>query len=108
MSIAGLFDAKWAAEQQTYCGSACTVQGALTLVGVASSAIFTGAITLHTWFSIYNNKRTAYSLRVWLGVSGAVWAFVILFAILGWLLHPKDGSDEGLDFFTPTPFCKQL
>ncbi|KAF8598556.1 hypothetical protein BDV93DRAFT_561262 [Ceratobasidium sp. AG-I] len=104
VSIAGLIDAKWASEQQTYCSSACAAQGALTLIGVTSTALFTMAITVHTWLSIYSNKRTTYSLLVWFGISTVVWVFVILFAVLGWQLHPKDGLDEGLDFFTPTPF----
>lgn len=106
VSIGGLMDAKWAVEQQSYCGSSCTIQGALTLVGVTSTALFTTAIAVHTWFSIYNNRRTSYSLFVWLPLSVVVWSFVVLFALLGWLLHPKDESDDGLDFFTPTPFCK--
>ena len=108
MSVAGLIDAKWASEQQTYCGNACITQGALTIIGMASTALFTVAITVHTWFSIYNNKRTKYSRPVWIGVSTGVWIFVILFAVLGWQLHPKDGSDEGVDFFTPAPLCKLL
>ncbi|KAF8598559.1 hypothetical protein BDV93DRAFT_508845 [Ceratobasidium sp. AG-I] len=104
VSVGGLIDAKWAYEQQTYCGGTCTAQGILTLIGVTTTALSTLAITVHTWLSIYRSRPPTYSLPVWLGFTLAVWLFVILFAVLGWQLHSKDGSDDGLDFFTPTPF----
>jgi hypothetical protein len=99
-------DAKWAAEQQAYCGGTCSAQGALTLIGVTAGAFFTTAIAIQTWLSVYSNRRAGYSPFVLLLFSAAVWTFVILFALLGWLLHPKDVEGEDLDFFTPTPFCK--
>jgi uncharacterized membrane protein len=99
-------DAKWATEQQVYCGASCSIQGALTLIGVTAGAFFTTAIAIQTWLSVYRGRRTEYSLVAWLTLSVAVWTFVILFALLGWSLHPKDEEGEGLDFYTPTPFCK--
>jgi hypothetical protein len=99
-------DAKWAAEQQSYCGGTCSAQGALTLIGVTSGAFFTTAIAVQTWLCVYRNRPARYSPLVLLSFSAAVWTFVILFALLGWSRHLRGEEGEGLDFFTPTPFCK--
>lgn len=102
LAVSGFFDVKWAIEGRSYCGGLCSVQGALVTIGCASTSLFTTAIAVHTWISIYRSQRTKYSLMVWLLVSLSIWAFVFLFSLLGWVAHHENSSP----FYAPTPFCK--
>jgi hypothetical protein len=97
VAIGGLIDAKWAIEQRTYCGGACTAQGALAQIGITAAAFFIIAISVQTWYSIYYVHQTSYSFSTWFGFSVFTWGYVTLFAVIGWSIHP--------DFYVPTPLC---
>jgi hypothetical protein len=104
MSVGGLIDLKWVVQQRTQCGTVCSFQGALNIIGVTTAAWFTMAITVHTWLSVYRNRRMMYQLPVWLGFSAAVWLYIILFAVIGHFVKQSKGES----FFTPAPLCECL
>jgi hypothetical protein len=103
MSIGGIMDFQWVAERQVYCGSHCTIQGALQVIGETAVAMFTLSIALHTFTSIWLGRRLSYRPKFWISYSICVWLYVLLFALIGWATHIESNPDEG--FFAPTSFC---
>lgn len=99
VSIGGMIDLRWVIRGETRCGTACSAQAALTVIGVTTTALFTLAITVHTWYSVYTNTRTKYNLWVWLGFAVAVWLYIILLVIIGYFVHRKGGNS----WFVPSP-----
>ncbi|EUC60569.1 integral membrane protein, putative [Rhizoctonia solani AG-3 Rhs1AP] len=102
MSIGGIMDFQWVAERQVYCGSHCTTQGVFQFVGETAVAMFTLAIALHTFISIWIGRRLTYRPYFWITYSVCVWVYVILFAFIAWATHKDEGPERG--FFAPTPF----
>lgn len=96
-----MIDLRWVIRGETRCGTACSAQAALTVIGVTTTALFTLAITVHTWYSVYTNTRTKYNLWVWLGFAVAVWLYIILLVIIGYFVHRKGGNS----WFVPSPIC---
>lgn len=104
MSIGGIMDARWVHDGQVYCGSTCNIQGALQFIGETAVAIFTLAIALHTFISIWMNRRLGYRPLFWVTYSACVWIYVCMFVLGCWVTHK--GKPEKKGFFAPTPFCK--
>ncbi|KAF8601556.1 hypothetical protein BDV93DRAFT_524730 [Ceratobasidium sp. AG-I] len=103
MSLGGVLDAKWANETQVYCGGYCAAQGSLQFIGETSVAIWTLAITLHTWWSVVYAKRVVFRPWICFGLVAAVWVFLIAFNFGAYTSYPV-GEISDDNYFTPTPF----
>ncbi|KAJ1299482.1 hypothetical protein OPQ81_011816 [Rhizoctonia solani] len=64
--------------------------------------MFTLAIALHTFFSIWFNRRLGYRPLFWVTYSACVWVYVVFFALVAWATHKDKRPENG--FFAPTPF----
>ena len=103
MSLGAILDVKWADERKVYCGSYCNAQGAIQLIGETAVSLFTFAITLHSFVSVFRGRAIKYRPLLWGGVVAAVWLFVLLWAVIGYATHRQGSNDT---FYAPTPYCK--
>lgn len=103
MSLGGMLDAKWAHETQVYCGGYCAAQGSLQFIGETSVAIWTLAITLHTWWSVVSAKRVLFRAWFCYGLVAAVWIFLFAFNFGAYTSYQIDDISDD-NYFTPTPF----
>ncbi|CAE6405583.1 unnamed protein product [Rhizoctonia solani] len=101
MSLGGVLDAKWANESTVYCGGYCDAQGSLQYLGETSVALWTLAVTLHTWQSVVRARRIPFRWPLCLVVMAIIWGFVFLFNFVALSQRPRDGEDR---YFTPGPF----
>ncbi|CUA74225.1 Cyclic AMP receptor 1 [Rhizoctonia solani] len=102
MSIGGIMDLHWVASRQVHCGAYCTFQGFSQFVGETAVAMFTLSIALHTFTSIWLGRRLSYRPSLWITYSICVWIYVLLFALIAWAIHSREGHEKS--FFAPTPF----
>ncbi|CAE7144618.1 unnamed protein product [Rhizoctonia solani] len=101
MSLGGMLDAKWANESAVYCGGFCNAQGSLQYLGETSVALWTLAVTLHTWQSVVYAKPIPFRWLLCAVVMVLIWGFVFAFNFAAFSAHPKGGDDS---YFTPGPF----
>ncbi|KAF8674985.1 hypothetical protein RHS04_06957 [Rhizoctonia solani] len=101
MSLGGMLDAKWANESAVYCGGYCDAQGSLQYLGETSVALWTLAVTLHTWQSVVCARRIPFRWLLCVAVTGVIWGFVFLFNFVAFSQRPRSGDDR---YFTPGPF----
>lgn len=104
MSIGGIMDMEWVSKRQVYCGARCDFQGGIQVIGETAVAMFTIAIALHTFISIWQNRRLSYRPLFWVTYSACCWAYVLIFVLVGWASHKNSVEEEG--FFAPAPFCE--
>ncbi|KEP53397.1 putative transmembrane protein [Rhizoctonia solani 123E] len=101
MSLGGMLDAKWANESAVYCGDFCDAQGTLQYLGETSVALWTLAVTLHTWQSVVYAQRIPFRWTLCVVVMVVIWGFVFAFNFGAFSVRPKGGDDS---YFTPGPF----
>ncbi|KDN38726.1 hypothetical protein RSAG8_09276, partial [Rhizoctonia solani AG-8 WAC10335] len=91
MSLGGVLDAKWANETAVYCGGFCNAQGSLQYLGETSVALWTLAVTLHTWQSVVYAQRIPFRWPLCVLVMVIIWGFVFAFNFGAFSVHPKSG-----------------
>ncbi|CAE7087974.1 unnamed protein product [Rhizoctonia solani] len=101
MSLGGMLDAKWANESAVYCGGFCNAQGSLQYLGETSVALWTIAVTLHTWQSVVYARRIPFQWPLCAMVMVIIWGFVFAFNFVAFSARPESGDDS---YFTPGPF----
>ncbi|ELU45181.1 hypothetical protein AG1IA_00791 [Rhizoctonia solani AG-1 IA] len=94
MSLGGMLDAKWANESAVYCGGYCDAQGSLQYLGETSVALWTLAVTLHTWQSVVCARRIPFRWLLCVAVTGVIWGFVFLFNFVAFSQRPRSGDDS--------------
>ncbi|KAH7345597.1 hypothetical protein B0J17DRAFT_608750 [Rhizoctonia solani] len=101
MSLGGILDAKWANKSAVYCGGFCNAQGSFQYLGETSVALWTLAITLHTWQSVVYAQRIPFRWSLCAIVMVVIWGFVFVFNFVAYSLRPKSGDES---YFSPGPF----
>ncbi|KAJ1302012.1 hypothetical protein OPQ81_000847 [Rhizoctonia solani] len=101
MSLGGMLDAKWANESAVYCGGFCNAQGSLQYLGETSVALWTLAVTFHTWQSVVYAQRIPFRWSLCIAVMVVIWGFVIMFNFVEFSVRPKSGDHS---YFSPGPF----
>ncbi|KIN03160.1 hypothetical protein OIDMADRAFT_160730 [Oidiodendron maius Zn] len=87
-SLAFLITWHWIAQNNILAPTAaCFIQGWLVQVGDVSSGIWVLAIALHTWYSVVRRQQLPH--RVFCSALVGIWAFVLLLATIGPIVHRK-------------------
>ncbi|CUA74517.1 hypothetical protein RSOLAG22IIIB_11277 [Rhizoctonia solani] len=102
MALGGMLDAKWANESAVYCGGYCDAQGSFQYLGETSVALWTLAVTLHTWQSVVYAQRIPFRWPLCVMVMVVIWGFVFAFNFGAYSVHPKNQDNDS--YFTPGPF----
>jgi len=105
-SLGSVLTIRWINQQQVFCGSYCTAQGFIQLLGETSSAMATVAIGVHTFLKIAFRLKLK---NMWIArvVISLIWIYVILFAGIGAGVHHSRTVDSSGDpdlFDVPTPY----
>ncbi|KAF8521442.1 hypothetical protein BU17DRAFT_88014 [Hysterangium stoloniferum] len=90
---------RWLAQGEVFCGTYCTVQGALLQGSQTVVAFSTLAIAVHT-FAIVFLKKGESSIIFSTVVVGVMWLYVILFISIAAGIHSKPDNP----FYAPTPY----
>jgi len=98
-------DAKWVNDGKVQTGTYCTAQGVLHQLGETGVAMSTLVIAIHTfavvWCRIGHSPRQLQrQLKIAYIVLGFMWLFIILFIVIGVVLHTGHGNF----YETPTPY----
>lgn len=107
MALGPIPSAYWASQRQAYVGSVCNAQGAVQTIGEVSVALSTLSVTIYTFVAVRSRRRLPYKPRYFLALVGAIWIWVLSWAIVPLVLLAGKGPDADGEqaWYTPTPWC---
>jgi len=103
-AIGTILELRWISAQAVWCGSYCSVQGALKQIGTTNIALSALAITVYTFSCLFLKWNPPKSKRVPVLVVTCVWLYSVLFAIIGYAAHPKMPRGDKMPLYVPAPY----
>ncbi|KIO25801.1 hypothetical protein M407DRAFT_24856 [Tulasnella calospora MUT 4182] len=96
--------AKWAAQGKVTCGSYCDAQGAMQQLGETGVAMSTLVIAIHTFATVFFRWQPQKYPWLWMVVVACIWTFLLLFLVIGYVMHKGAERRGGMPYFSPVPF----
>ncbi|KAG8941710.1 hypothetical protein FRC04_004123 [Tulasnella sp. 424] len=80
------------------------ILGAIQQLGETGVALSTLVITLHTFATVFFRWQPSRYPWLWMVVVACIWIFLLLFVVIGYVVHKGAENRGGTPYFGPTPF----